>query len=201
MTSIIGLTGGIASGKSTVSNMLKEKGYTVIDADLAARMVVEVGQPAYLAIVDEFGKSILHESNNTINREKLGAIVFNDQEKRTKLNAIVHPAVRSAMLSQKDQAIQSGKDTIFMDIPLLFESDLTWMVDKTIVVLVDEETQLSRLMERNHYSQKEAVSRISSQYPLSEKANLADAVIDNNGSVNETKEHLEKLLKEWKLNP
>ncbi|MFI8685679.1 dephospho-CoA kinase [Rossellomorea sp. NPDC077527] len=201
MANIIGLTGGIASGKSTVSTMLNEKGYTIIDADLAARMVVEVGQPAYLAIVEEFGDGILHENDTTINREKLGQIIFNSEEKRKKLNSIVHPAVRSMMLQYKDEAIASGKNTIFMDIPLLFESDLTWMVDRTLVVYVNEETQLSRLMERNHFNREDASCRIASQFPLKDKVNLADAVIDNNGSLHETKEQLESLIVKWDLKP
>ncbi|MGM0853390.1 MAG: dephospho-CoA kinase [Bacillota bacterium] len=201
MASIIGLTGGIASGKSTVSKMLNEKDYTIIDADLAARMVVEVDQPAYLTIVEEFGEHILHDHDSTINREKLGQIIFNSEEKRKKLNGIVHPAVRSMMLAHKDEAILEGKNTIFMDIPLLFESDLTWMVDRTLVVYVNKETQLSRLMERNHFTREEALARIASQFPLKDKASLADAVIDNNGTLDETKEQLESLLMEWHLKP
>jgi dephospho-CoA kinase len=201
MATILGLTGGIASGKSTVSDMLLNKGYTVIDADLAARQVVEVGQPAYLAIVEEFGRSILNKEDDTINRAKLGDIVFHNEEMRKKLNGIVHPAVRGLMLSEKDQAIESGKNTIIMDIPLLFESELTWMVDRTIVVYVDSETQLSRLMKRNQFTEQEASSRIASQFPLEEKIGLADAVINNNGTIEETEEQLEKILNEWDLRP
>lgn len=201
MATILGLTGGIASGKSTVSEMLSKKGYTVIDADLAARKVVEVGQPAYLAIVEEFGRSILHTDDDTINRAKLGDIVFHNEEMRKKLNGIVHPAVRGLMLSEKDQAIESGKNTIIMDIPLLYESDLTWMVDRTIVVYVDEETQLSRLMKRNQFTEQEASSRIASQFPLKDKIGLADAVINNNGTIEQTEEQLEKIFNEWDLRP
>ncbi|KSU63953.1 dephospho-CoA kinase [[Bacillus] enclensis] len=201
MATILGLTGGIASGKSTVSEMLSKKGYTVIDADLAARKVVEVGQPAYLAIVEEFGRSILHKEDDTINRAKLGDIVFHNEEMRKKLNGIVHPAVRGLMLSEKDQAIESGKITIIMDIPLLYESDLTWMVDRTIVVYVDEETQLSRLMKRNQFTEQEAASRIASQFPLEDKIGLADAVINNNGTIEQTEEQLEKIINEWDLRP
>ena len=200
MANIIGLTGGIASGKSTVSAFLQDKGYTIIDADLAARMVVEVGQPAYLAIVEAFGKGILQE-NGQIDRAGLGAIIFNDQTKRNLLNGIVHPAVRSMMLSHKDEAIENGKQTIIMDIPLLFESDLTWMVDRTIVVTVEEDVQLSRLMKRNELTEEEAASRISSQLPLREKAEKADAVIDNNGSVEDTLKQVEELLAAWGLKP
>ncbi len=200
VANIIGLTGGIASGKSTVSALLQEKGYTIIDADLAARMVVEVGQPAYLAIVEAFGKGILQE-NGQIDRAVLGAIIFNDQTKRNLLNGIVHPAVRSMMLSHKDEAVENGKQTIIMDIPLLFESDLTWMVDRTIVVTVEKDVQLSRLMKRNKMTEEEAASRISSQLPLREKVEKADAVIDNNGSVEDTLKQVEELLTAWGLKP
>ncbi len=200
VANIIGLTGGIASGKSTVSALLQEKGYTIIDADLAARMVVEVGQPAYLAIVEAFGKGILQE-NGQIDRAGLGAIIFNDQTKRNLLNGIVHPAVRSMMLSHKDEAVENGKQTIIMDIPLLFESDLTWMVDRTIVVTVEKDVQLSRLMKRNKMTEEEAASRISSQLPLREKVEKADAVIDNNGSVEDTLKQVEELLTAWGLKP
>ncbi len=200
VANIIGLTGGIASGKSTVSAFLQDKGYTIIDADLAARMVVEVGQPAYLAIVEAFGKGILQE-NGQIDRAGLGAIIFNDQSKRNLLNGIVHPAVRSMMLSHKDEAIENGKQTVIMDVPLLFESDLTWMVDRTIVVTVEEDVQLSRLMKRNELTEEEAASRISSQLPLREKAEKADAVIDNNGSVEDTLKQVEELLAAWGLKP
>ncbi|MFW0781057.1 dephospho-CoA kinase [Rossellomorea marisflavi] len=200
MANIIGLTGGIASGKSTVSALLQEKGYTIIDADLAARMVVEVGQPAYLAIVEAFGKGILQE-NGQIDRAVLGAIIFNDQTKRNLLNGIVHPAVRSMMLSHKDEAVENGKQTIIKDIPLLFESDLTWMVDRTIVVTVEKDVQLSRLMKRNKMTEEEAASRISSQLPLREKVEKADAVIDNNGSVEDTLKQVEELLTAWGLKP
>jgi dephospho-CoA kinase len=201
MAIILGLTGGIASGKSTVSNMLDQKGYTVIDADLAARKVVEVGQPAYLAIVEEFGKGVLHEENETIDRAILGNIVFHNEEMRKKLNGIVHPAVRGLMLSEKDQALGSGKNTIIMDIPLLYESELTWMVDRTIVVYVDEDTQLSRLMKRNQFTKQEASSRIASQFSLKDKVGLADAVIDNNGTIDETEKQLDKIISDWDLRP
>ncbi|MCA1056943.1 dephospho-CoA kinase [Rossellomorea aquimaris] len=201
MSIILGLTGGIASGKSTVSSMLKQKGYTVIDADLAARKVVEVGQPAYLAIVEEFGREILCKEDDTIDRAKLGTIIFHNEEMRKKLNGIVHPAVRGMMLSEKDDAINTGKQTIIMDIPLLYESDLTWMVDKTIVVYVDEDTQLSRLMKRNQFTKDEAASRISSQFPLKDKIGLADAVINNNGTIEESEQQLEKIINDWDLRP
>lgn len=200
MAAIIGLTGGIASGKSTVSSLLKEKGFTVIDADVAARIVVQPGEDAYKKIVETFGKDILLE-NGEINRPKLGDLVFRDEQKRLQLNAIVHPAVRKQMLLEKEQAIRNGKQTIFLDIPLLFESGLTWMVDKTIVVYVDENIQLQRLMKRNGLDKEAAEIRISAQMPLEEKASKADAVINNNGTITETKKQLEHIIEIWALRP
>jgi len=200
MARIIGLTGGIASGKSTVSNVLREKGFTIIDADIAAREVVNIGEEAYLKIVKEFGEEILQE-DLTINRGKLGAIVFQQEEKRLLLNSIVHPAVRKYMNAKKEEALSAGKNTVILDIPLLFESKLTYMVEKTILVYVEEDTQLKRLMERNHFSEAEAKARISAQMPLKDKIPLADAVIDNNGLITETEKQLNRLLNSWEMTP
>ncbi|MFD1707961.1 dephospho-CoA kinase [Siminovitchia sediminis] len=200
MAFIAGLTGGIASGKSTVSRLFEKRGFTIVDADIAARKVVEPGEKALSAIVKEFGKDILLE-DGILNRGKLGSIVFRDEEKRKKLNAIVHPAVRKKMKEWQENAIQAGKQTVILDIPLLFESNLTHMADKTIVVYVDEHTQLQRLKERNHFTEEEAMSRISSQMPLRKKVELADAVIDNNGTIEQTEEQVERLIREWKMKP
>lgn len=200
MAKIIGLTGGIASGKSTVSNMLKTKGFTIVDADIAARKVVEPGELAYEQIIEAFGEGILLQ-DLTLDRKKLGSLIFADEALRMKLNSIVHPAVRAWMTREKDRAIENGKKTVFLDIPLLFESRLTYMVERTILVYVDEETQLKRLMARNGLSEKEAQMRIRAQMPLSEKKALADAVLDNNGSLEETKQQLEKIVSDWQLVP
>ncbi|WP_027410192.1 dephospho-CoA kinase [Anoxybacteroides tepidamans] len=198
MALTIGLTGGIASGKSTVSRMLKEYGIPVVDADVIAREVVNVGEEAYRQIVEVFGNDILQE-NGEIDRAKLGSIVFNNEEKRKQLNAIVHPAVRKTMMAQRESYIQSGAKTVVLDIPLLFESNLTHLVDKVIVVYVDEAIQLERLMKRNGLSKTDATARIRSQMPLIEKKVYADAVIDNNGAVDETREQLLYILKQWNV--
>ncbi|MED3653494.1 dephospho-CoA kinase [Heyndrickxia sporothermodurans] len=200
MAMIIGLTGGIASGKSTVSAMLKAKGYTIVDADIAAREVVNIGEDAYYGIIEAFGKEILLEDGN-IDRKKLGSIVFHNTEKRLLLNSIVHPAVRNYMQKKKAEAIEDGKQTIIMDIPLLFESKLTYMVDKTILVFVDPNIQKERLMKRNHLSEEDAIARIRSQMPLKEKIQLSDAVIDNNETLEETKKQLNKIINEWDMHP
>ena len=196
MALIIGLTGGIASGKSTIANMLKNEGITVIDADVESRLAVEQGEEAYDHIVNHFSKSILLE-DGSINRAKLGEIIFNNKEERMKLNEIVHPAVRKRMLQKKESAENHGEAIIIMDIPLLFESEFTELVDKTLLVFVDEDIQLQRLMERNHYSKQEALARIHSQMPLAEKKRLADVVIDNNGSLEQTELQLKNVLSEW----
>lgn len=196
MGQIIGITGGIASGKSTVSLYLQELGFTIVDADLASRAVVEPGEEAYHQVVKAFGEDILLTDGN-IDRVKLGSIIFNDQEKRLLLNGIVHPAVRNWMRVKTEAALSSGEETVFMDIPLLFESKLTFMVDKTLLIYVDEQVQLKRLMNRNGLSETEALARINSQMPLADKKAIADAVIDNNGDINETKRQVKAILCEW----
>lgn len=198
MTLVIGLTGSIASGKSTVSLMFDDFNIPVIDADKISREVVMPGEKAYEQIVDSFGEAILRE-DTSIDRPKLGAIVFEDEEKRKLLNSIVHPAVREKMLEQRDAHVESGIKSAILDIPLLFESKLTDFVDKTVVVYVDEHVQLERLMERDGYSEKEAYQRIHAQMPVKEKAELADAVIDNNGSKHDSYEQLESLLRKWNV--
>jgi dephospho-CoA kinase len=196
MSLVIGLTGGIASGKSTVSNMLKEMNITVIDADIEARLAVEKGELAYQKIVAEFGDDIVLP-NGDIDRQKLGSIIFHNAEKRQLLNSIVHPEVRKRMNDQVEAARTRGEQVIILDIPLLFESKLTYMVEKTILVYVDREIQLIRLMERNALSLEDAEARIKSQMPLSEKVALSDAVINNNGSTTETKKQVIEVLKGW----
>ena len=198
MPLIIGLTGGIASGKSTVANMLRGKSIPIVDADVVAREVVEIGTDTYKKLVSEFGQEILN-SDKTLNRPKLGSIIFQDQEKREKLNSIMHPSIRTSMKEKTQKYIEDGHDVVVMDIPLLFESKLTHLVDKTLLVFVTEKTQLKRLMERNDLTEKEATDRIQSQMPLSEKVKLSHAVIDNNGSLTKTEQQLNEILDEWEV--
>jgi len=198
MTVVIGLTGGIASGKSTVSKMFQGFHIQVIDADIIAREVVEPGKEAYNEIVKAFGKEVLEE-NGELNRPKLGSIVFHNEEKRLLLNNIVHPAVRKEMNAQKDRYIRENTQAVVLDIPLLFESKLTSLVDQILLVYVDNETQITRLMERNLFTEEEAKARIASQMPLQEKIAFADKVINNNGTIEETKAQLSNILKEWNI--
>ncbi len=192
VTIVIGLTGGIASGKSTVSNMIRRQGLRVVDADIIAREVVEIGQPAYKKIIETFDGIL--DDDKSINRQKLGSIIFADEKKRQQLNSIVHPAVREEMLKQVEFEKQKNALAVVLDIPLLFESKLTHIVDKTILVYVDEHIQLERLMERNGYTEHEARMRIEAQMPLKEKLKLSDYVIINNGSLEETERQLQNIL-------
>ncbi|WP_217586940.1 dephospho-CoA kinase [Lentibacillus saliphilus] len=196
MTLVIGLTGSIASGKSTISLMFDDFNIPVIDADKLARDVVRPGEQGYHDIVEAFGDLILRE-DRTLDRKKLGSIVFADEEKRLLLNRIVHPAIRKKMIERRDACIQSGVPAVVLDIPLLFENDLVHLVDRTIVVAVDPMTQLERLMARDGFNQEEAQQRINAQMSIKEKASLADAIIQNDGTKLESYEQLQRLLHQW----
>ena len=198
MALTIGLTGGIASGKSTVSGMLQTMGLVVIDADVIAKEVVEIGEEAYEEIVRTFGEDVLLP-NRAINRQKLGSLIFHNQSLREQLNKIVHPAVRKKMIQEKEEYFKKGIETVVLDIPLLFESKLTYLVDKTLLVYVDPKVQLTRLMMRNNLSESEALARISSQMPIDQKVSMSDAVLNNNGSIDQTKAQLLDLIAKWEI--
>lgn len=195
---IIGLTGSIGTGKSTVAKMFSELNIPVIDADRIAREVVEPGKIAYEQIVATFGEEILL-ADGSINRKKLGSIVFQDEAKRTKLNEIVHPEVRKEMLRQKEAYIKNGASCVVLDIPLLYESKLTYLVDKILVVATTPEVQLERIIARDKCSVAEAKRRMNAQIPITEKVKWADAVIDNNGTIQHTKKQLLTILKLWNV--
>ena len=197
MKKIIGLTGGIASGKSTVSNWLLSQGYPVVDADIAARKVVEPSMPALEKIRKAFGDDVLLP-DGTLDRKRLGSIIFANEEKRQTLNAIVHPAVREWMKQETERAFGEGASIVIMDIPLLFESKLTHMVEETILVYVTKETQLKRLMERDGYMEADALARIHAQMPIDEKKELADYIVDNNGPISETIEQMKQIMDTFK---
>ena len=193
---IIGLTGSIASGKSTVAKMITALGLPIVDADIVARDVVEPGAETLTLIAEQFGQDILLE-DGTLNRVKLGDIIFHEPAKRKILNDIMHPAIRQEMLRQRDAYLEAGNKHVVMDIPLLFESKLQHYVERIIVVSVSEEVQLRRLMERNHLSEEDALARIRSQLPLSVKEQGADAVIYNNEDLAQTEDQLKKILISW----
>ncbi|MYL62810.1 dephospho-CoA kinase [Bacillus hwajinpoensis] len=192
----IGLTGGIASGKSTVAEMIRRYEIPIIDADVMARKVVEPGEPALQEIFRLFGDDMKAEDGG-LDRKKLGSVIFKDEEKRKVLNRVLHPAIRKGMLDQAAALKEQGSPHIVFDIPLLFESQLTHMVDQTLLVYVDAKTQLSRLVERDGSTEEEAIDRIQSQMPIEEKKELADNVIDNTGTREETEEQLNNILKKW----
>lgn len=190
---IVGLTGGIATGKSLVSAEFKRLGARVIDADEIAREVVEPGKPAYGEIVAEFGSPVLNP-DGTIDRKALAERVFSDKEALAKLNGITHPRIRERI---REEIARAGKDEIVViDVPLLLEGPLKDAVDRIIVIYADEEKQIERLDKRNGTSREEALKRLASQMPVTEKLKFADYVIDNNGAVEETLSRARELFRE-----
>ncbi|XP_078722009.1 dephospho-CoA kinase domain-containing protein [Lampetra fluviatilis] len=190
---LVGLTGGIASGKSTVASIFRELGCPVIDADEIARLVVEPGRPALKKIVEFFGEEVLH-SDGRLNREKLGAIIFAEPQKRRLLNSITHPDIRRHMLKQILWHFVRGYHYVILDVPLLFENKtMSRFIKHSIVVYCDPESQLSRLMQRNSLSRHEAELRVRAQIPLDQKRLLADHVIDNCGEREATRRQVVRL--------
>ncbi len=192
---IIGLTGGIASGKSTVANYLQQQDIPVIDCDLLARQAVIRGKPSYYKIVNTFGEAILLP-NGEIDRAKLGDIVFGDQERRLQLEEIVHKQVVTEV--KQRLAAYNNREIVVVDIPLLFEAKLEYLVDEIWVVYCRLEQQLERLQQRNSLTLAAAKARISSQIPLSEKRPLADLVLDNCGTVQELFKQIDTRLYQLK---
>ncbi|EPQ57838.1 CoaE-domain-containing protein [Gloeophyllum trabeum ATCC 11539] len=194
---VVGLTGGIATGKSTVSNLLKTHGIPVVDADVLAREVVLPGTKAHKQIVQYFGPTILQE-DGTLDRPKLGSIVFTDAEKRKKLNSIVHPAVRWAMFWAVVKYWLKGEKMCVVDVPLLIESGIHKWVGKVVVVYCSAEIQLQRLMKRDGSSREAATSRLNAQLPITEKVDYADEVIDNSGTVQELEQQVTSFINRLK---
>jgi len=183
---IIGLTGGIASGKSTVSKFLAELGAIIIDGDETAHRLMEPNQPIWEDVVNVFGREVLNP-DSTIDRIKLGAIVFNDREKLQVLNQIAHPRIIAEIQNELQHLRHTQPDSVLvLDIPLLFEGRMDRLCDQVWVVWVPREIQIERLMDRNWLSREEAIKRIDSQMSLDAKARLADIVIDNSGTMEET---------------
>ena len=190
---IIGITGSIACGKSTVSNYIKSKGYIVIDADKIGHEALD-GDYVKEKLILTFGNEILKD--NKINRQKLGELVFGNSINLNILNSIIHPEIRKKILEEIDK--NNDKELIFIDVALLFEAKFDDLVDKIIVVYVDKNTQLTRLMKRNSISEKEALNRIMSQMSSIEKAKLGDYTINNNLDVINTYKQIDKVLSELK---
>ncbi len=196
---VIGLTGGVATGKSTVAKMFQQCGAVVIDADLLARQVVEPGKPAWRAIVKTFGKTILNP-DRSLNRHALGAIVFRHPAKRLALEAIIHPRVAREQAKLTKQAAQQDPHAVVLyDVPLLFEAGIDKRVDETIVVTADRTTQVSRLKKRNGLSRADALHRIKSQMSLAEKIRRADYVLDGTLPRPTLRKHVSQLFTRLRL--
>lgn len=190
---IIGLTGGIASGKSTVSNLFKANGVPIVDADLVARDVLKRGTGGWRRVVKAFGQEILQDDGE-VDRAKLGQIVFSDPAKRQILNRLLAPFISFGMFWEVFKLWMKGAKVIVMDVPLLFEAKLDRWTKPIIVVWVDPETQLHRLVERDGISEEQATNRINAQMALDWKRTKADVVIDNSRSLDETREKFREVL-------
>ena len=190
---LIGLTGGIASGKSTVATILKQLGAAVINADELSREVVQPGNEAWKEIVETFGADIL-QSDKTLDRKKLRTMVFNSPEARKKLEAIIHPKVRALAEERIRELAAAGRSIIVYEVPLLFEGQLHLWLRPVILVACDVNTQKQRLRDRDHLTNTEAQRHIDAQMSLEEKRKLADYVIENTGSLKELEQQVKSVL-------
>ena len=189
---ILGLTGGIACGKSTISLTLRELGAVIIDGDVLSRELTAEGGKALPAIRDAFGDAVFH-SDGTLNRRGLGAVVFADNQARETLDSIMQPLLREMIIEGIAAARAEGAAVCVLDMPLLYEKELDGLCDRVWCAYIPRETQLARLMERDGFSRDEAEARLRSQIPAEEKAARADVVIDTSGSIQYTKEYVISL--------
>ncbi|MCC3375854.1 dephospho-CoA kinase [Cohnella sp. REN36] len=195
----IGLTGGIATGKSTVARLLVERGAALVDADRIAREIVEPGQAPLAQIADRFGPEVL-QADGTLDRRRLGQIVFADAAKRKELEAITHPAIRALMRERVEALERERPDRLVVaDIPLLYESGLASLYDAVLVVYVPRALQRQRLMARDGLTAEEADKRLSAQMDIEEKKRRADYVIDNSSSLDDTAKQVERFCLEMGL--
>lgn len=188
MSFVLGITGGIASGKSTVVKCFEQAGYPIVDSDEIARQVVEPNTPGLSAIVTVFGSEIL-TAEGTLNRQKLGELIFNDPEKRDLLNDTLDPFIRQAIKAEIAEKKQLS-ELVIADVPLLYEGKYDRYTDAVAVVFVTPQVQLQRLMARNQLSEAQALARINSQLPLVEKKARADFIFDNDGPLAETQKQV-----------
>jgi dephospho-CoA kinase len=192
---LICITGGIASGKSTVSEIIKKEGLPVIDTDEVYHSIVKKGGSVYNKIVEYFGKEILAK-NGEIDRRKLGSIVFSSSEKRKKLNHLTHPEIIKKTFEEVNKLIEKGEKVIFVVIPLLFEAGDPSFFKQIWVVYCSEETQIKRLKKRDNLTDEDAKQRIKSQIPLKEKIKKADVVISSDKSLKDMEEDVKKQIKQ-----
>ena len=189
----IGITGSIACGKSTVSDYLIAKGYTIIDADKLGHVAL-TSNDVKRKLAEKFGDEILE--NNEISREKLGKLVFGNDDNLKILNSIIHPKIKELILKLQEE--HKDEDLVFLDIALLYEVNFVDLVEKVVVIYADEEVQLERLMTRNSLSKEEALKRIESQMSPQEKASLGDFVINNSYNKEDTFQQIEEIIEKLK---
>jgi len=196
---IVGLTGGIASGKSSAAKIFIKLGVRLVDSDVLARVVVEPGRPALARIRERFGGGV-KDADGTLSRERLRDIVFHDARALADLNSIVHPAVYAEMAREIAKYRKDPGETILMlDVPLLYESGGEGIVDKVAVVWIDRETQIRRLMGRDGFSREDAINRIEKQMDLDEKKQRADFVIDNTGTFEDLERRVGEVYGELRV--
>jgi dephospho-CoA kinase len=188
---LVGLTGGVGSGKSTVHGMLRKLGAEVVDADEASHAVYEPGTPGFEAVLREFGEGYVRDGR--IDRRALGELVFKDPDARRRLNAIVHPLVREWMAERTAEAAARGAKVIVQDVPLLFENGLGRLYSTVVLVYAPENLQVERLVRGRGFTLERAREVIAAQMPIEEKRRLAHHVIDNSGTVQETRAQVERL--------
>lgn len=195
---ILGVTGGIATGKTTVANMLEERGAPIIDFDVLARLVVEPDKPAWKEIVTYFGEEVLLE-DRTLDRKKLSDIVFRDEEKRKKLEDFIHPRTGIEYAEQISRITAADPNVVIQAVvPLLFEANMQDMFEKVLLVYTPRETQIERLVVRDGISEKEAGRILDAQLPIDEKVGLADFVINNEKDLEKTRKQVGDLWKKLK---
>lgn len=194
---LVGLTGGIASGKSTVAKILQSLGAAIVNADDLAREVVEPGHEAWKEIVAAFGADIL-QSDQTLDRQKLRTLIFNQPEARKRLESIIHPRVRALAEERIRQYAAAGYPVVIYEVPLLFEGNLQEWLRPVILVACDVETQTARLQKRDHLTATDAEKHIAAQMSLKDKRRLADYVIENNGSLEDLERQTRQILEELK---
>lgn len=188
---LIGLTGGAGSGKTTVANMFRDLGATVVDADEATHAVYAPGTPGFDEVVREFGPEYVRDGE--IDRARLGELVFRDRGARERLNAIVHPLVRQWMADRTAEALDRGAEVVIQDVPLLFENGLQGLFESVVLVYTTPATQVARLVEGRGLSPQRADSILASQLPIDQKRELADFVIQNGGSREETRRQVGEI--------
>jgi dephospho-CoA kinase len=190
----VGLTGGVGSGKSTVADMLRELGASVVDADEAAHAVYEPGSPGFDAVVREFGDQYV--AGGRIDRSRLGELVFNDDDARRRLNSIVHPLVRDWMALRTAEAAERGAEVVVQDVPLLFENGLERLFTTVVLAYVPEEVQVERLVSGRGFTPERAQAMIAAQMPIENKRGLAHHVINNSGTREETLTQVRAIWKQ-----